>query len=89
MLPCLQDRRVIEYVVLGDYPTAVGFLLASKPERTARYYRDALCTLALAVRPWLSIWFSAMRDHEQDRVAGSMCMLSCLTAGSNLNWQPC
>ena len=53
MPPCLQDRRVIEYVVLGDYPTAVGFLLASKPERTARYYRDALCTLALAVRPWL------------------------------------
>ena len=63
-LPCLQDRRVIEYVVLGDYPTAVGFLLASKPERTARYYRDALCTLALAVRPWLGICMSAMRDHK-------------------------
>ncbi|KAK9829709.1 hypothetical protein WJX72_007460 [[Myrmecia] bisecta] len=44
----LQERRVIEYVVLGDFQTAVGFLLASTPERSARYYRDALCTLALA-----------------------------------------
>lgn len=39
---------MIEYVALGDYQTAVGFLLASTPERSARYYRDALCTLALA-----------------------------------------
>eukprot|EP00884_Botryococcus_braunii_P018245 jgi/Botrbrau1/5103/Bobra.0128s0014.1 len=44
----LQERRVIEYVVLGDFTTAVGFLLASTPARTARYYRDALLTLALA-----------------------------------------
>ena len=42
---------MIEYVVLGDYETAVGHLLASTPEKSARYYRDALCTLALAVRP--------------------------------------
>ena len=40
---------MIEYVALGDYGTAVGFLLASTPEKSARYYRDALCTLALAV----------------------------------------
>ena len=40
---------MIEYVALGDYSTAVGFLLASTPEKSARYYRDALCTLALAV----------------------------------------
>ena len=46
-----QELRVIEYVVLGDYETAVGHLLASAPEKSARYYRDALCTLALAVRP--------------------------------------
>ena len=39
---------MIEYVALGDYQTAVGFLLASVPDRSARYYRDALCTLALA-----------------------------------------
>ena len=45
----LQERRVIEYVALGDFATAVGFLLASSPEKSARYYRDALCTLALAV----------------------------------------
>ncbi|KAL3161421.1 hypothetical protein ABBQ32_010311 [Trebouxia sp. C0010 RCD-2024] len=44
----LQERRVIEYVALGDFATAVGFLLASTPEKSARYYRDALCTLALA-----------------------------------------
>ena len=43
---------MLEYVVLGDFQTAVGFLLASTPEKSARYYRDALCTLALAVRPW-------------------------------------
>ena len=46
----LQERRVIEYVAVGDFQTAVGFLLASTPEKSIRYYRDALCTLALAVR---------------------------------------
>ena len=40
---------MLEYVALGDYQTAVGFLLASTPDRSARYYRDALCTIALAV----------------------------------------
>ena len=40
---------MIEYVSLGDFQTAVGFLLASTPEKSIRYYRDALCTLALAV----------------------------------------
>lgn len=45
----MQERRVIEYVSLGDFQTAVGFLLASTPEKSIRYYRDALCTLALAV----------------------------------------
>lgn len=45
---CDQERRMIEYVSLGDYHSAVGFLLASPPEQSARYYRDALCTLALA-----------------------------------------
>ncbi|KAA6419923.1 MAG: hypothetical protein FRX49_10113 [Trebouxia sp. A1-2] len=51
LTPCMQrmqERRVIEYVALGDFATAVGFLLASTPEKSARYYRDALCTLALA-----------------------------------------
>ena len=48
-----QELRVIEYVALGDYETAVGHLLASAPEKSARYYRDALCTLALAVRATL------------------------------------
>ena len=42
---------MIEYVSLGDFQTAVGFLLASTPEKSIRYYRDALCTLALAVSP--------------------------------------
>jgi hypothetical protein len=46
----LQELRVVEYVSLGDFQTAVGFLLASTPERSIRYYRDALCTLALAAR---------------------------------------
>ena len=46
---------MLEYVVLGDFQTAVGFLLASTPEKSARYYRDALCTLALAVRQWLHV----------------------------------
>lgn len=49
MLVYVQERRVIEYVSLGDFQTAVGFLLASTPEKSIRYYRDALCTLALAV----------------------------------------
>ena len=49
----MQEKRVLEYVALGDYATAVGFLLASTPEKSAQYYRDALCTLALAVRHFL------------------------------------
>ncbi|KAL6761163.1 hypothetical protein V8C86DRAFT_2537145 [Haematococcus lacustris] len=44
----VQERRMIEYVVLGDFQTAVAFLLASSPERSARYYRDALVTAVLA-----------------------------------------
>lgn len=34
--------------MVGDYSTAAGLLLASTPERSARYYRDALAALALA-----------------------------------------
>jgi hypothetical protein len=33
---------------LGDCHSAVGLLLASAPDRLARYYLDSLCTLALA-----------------------------------------
>lgn len=44
----LQEKRVLEYVSLGDFQTAVGFLLASPPDRSTRYYRDALCTLGMA-----------------------------------------
>ena len=40
---------MLEYVALGDYQMAVGLLLASTPDKSARYYRDALCTVALAV----------------------------------------
>jgi len=56
----MQERRVIEYVALGDFATAVGFLLASTPEKSARYYRDALCTLALAVRSCIPSGFPAV-----------------------------
>ncbi|CAD7702710.1 unnamed protein product [Ostreobium quekettii] len=49
--PHLQDHRMLEYVCLGDYPTAVGFLLASAPEASTRYYRDSLCALALSTVP--------------------------------------
>jgi hypothetical protein len=45
----VQERRVLEYITLGDNQTAVGFLLASAPDRSTRFYRDALCTIALAV----------------------------------------
>ncbi|KAL4422261.1 hypothetical protein ABPG75_008458 [Micractinium tetrahymenae] len=44
----LQEKRVLEYVALGDFQTAVGFLLASPPDRSQRYYRDALCVLGMA-----------------------------------------
>ena len=68
-----QELRVIEYVVLGDYETAVGHLLASTPEKSARYYRDALCTLALAVRPRpdrpLRVWIECTSGSLLARVA--------------------
>ena len=44
----LQEKRVLEYLSLGDLQGAVGFLLASPPGRSARFYRDALCTLGMA-----------------------------------------
>ena len=59
MFKTMQERRMCEYVTLGDFQTAVGFLLASTPDRSARYYRDALCTLALAVPA-----FSAMLTNS-------------------------
>ncbi len=34
--PHLQEKRVLEYVALGDFQTAVGFLLASPPDRSTR-----------------------------------------------------
>lgn len=39
---------MLEYVVLGDFQTAVAFLLASAPEPSVRYYRDVVCTMVLA-----------------------------------------
>lgn len=44
----LMERRLLEYVVLGDLQTAVAFLLAAAPEHSVRYYRSAVCSLALA-----------------------------------------
>ena len=32
----LGERRLLEYVALGDFQTAVAFLLASSPSRDAR-----------------------------------------------------
>ena len=32
----LQEKRVLRYVALIDFQAAVGFLLASPPERTSR-----------------------------------------------------
>lgn len=46
--PELQEKRLLEYVSLGDYQTAVGFLLSSAPEASVRYYRDSLCAYALS-----------------------------------------
>ena len=46
--PELQEKRLLEYVSLGDYHTAVGFLLSSAPEASVRYYRDSLCAYALS-----------------------------------------
>jgi hypothetical protein len=50
----LQEKRVLEFLSLGDLQAAVGFLLASPPARSARYYRDALCTLGMAFACGLS-----------------------------------
>jgi hypothetical protein len=44
----LQERRMLELISLGDYQGAVGLLLSTPPNNTARYYRDALCALGLA-----------------------------------------
>eukprot|EP00878_Enallax_costatus_P014287 GHUV01014945.1.p1 GENE.GHUV01014945.1~~GHUV01014945.1.p1 ORF type:complete len:500 (+),score=179.13 GHUV01014945.1:122-1621(+) len=42
------ERRLLEYVVLGDYATAVAFLLSTPPESSVSYYRSVVCALALA-----------------------------------------
>ncbi|GBF90134.1 hypothetical protein Rsub_03267 [Raphidocelis subcapitata] len=49
--PPMQERRVLEYVSLGDAHTAVALLLSSPPERSEVYYRFAAMTLALAAPP--------------------------------------
>ena len=48
-LDYLQELRTLKFVVLGDYNTAVGFLLAAAPDLSARFYRNALNIYALAV----------------------------------------
>ena len=63
---------MVEYTVLRDYQTAVGLLLAATPERSARYYRDALCTLALAVRPW-HVQSSTLKDPMGSGISSLAC----------------
>ena len=67
---------MIEYVALGDFATAVGFLLASTPEKSARYYRDALCTLALAVRALLTLHMHDLVSLASDPLAPFSCSIA-------------
>jgi len=54
MSESLQEKRVLEFLSLGDLQAAVGFLLSSPPGTSARFYRDALCTLGMAFACGLS-----------------------------------
>jgi hypothetical protein len=45
---------VLEYVVLGDFQTAVAFLLASAPEASVRLRARPACNPASARLPWCS-----------------------------------
>jgi len=58
----LQEKRVLEFLSLGDLQAAVGFLLASPPGRSARFYRDALCTLGMA----FACGLSSTNQHQPD-----------------------
>jgi hypothetical protein len=64
----LQEKRVLEFLSLGDLQAAVGFLLASPPGRSARFYRDALCTLGMAFACGLS---SSSTTTDGDKNNGS------------------
>jgi hypothetical protein len=39
----LLERRLLEYVVLGDFSTAVAFLLSTAPENSVRWAVDWPC----------------------------------------------
>lgn len=55
----LQEKRVLEYVALGDFQTAVGFLLASPPDRSTRCVPldPAICAGGLGrVKCWHRRW---------------------------------
>ena len=44
----LYDRRILEYVAVGDYEMAVGLAMASPPARSLAFYRNSLLTIAAA-----------------------------------------
>lgn len=67
----LQEKRVLEFLSLGDLQAAVGFLLASPPGQSARFYRDALCTLGMAFACGLSSTNTGSASSAPNNSGGS------------------
>jgi hypothetical protein len=91
---------VLEYVVLGDFQTAVAFLLASAPEASVRYYRDVVCTVVLAASATrtnkasppslLHIQVRRVGGPDVQRVPAAECSLrSCMCEGRDHHLRSC
>ncbi len=91
---------MLEYVVLGDFQTAVAFLLASAPEASVRYYRDVVCTVVLAASATrtnkasppslLHIQVRRVGGPDVQRVPAAECSLrSCMCEGRDHHLRSC
>ena len=63
----IAELFVLEQICLGDVETAVSKLLATPPSKSARFYRDAMCSLGMA--------YACASEHLQRKendLAGSL-----------------
>jgi len=63
----IAELFVLEQICLGDVETAVSMLLATPPSKSARFYRDAMCSLGMA--------YACASEHlqrEENDLAGSL-----------------
>ena len=63
--------RLLEYVVLGDYSTAVALLLATEPDSNMRWYRNIAMMMSLAATASLQALKIQQREQQMNLAASA------------------